>query len=535
MKGWLIFQGLETRYFHLRRQSETGQISSQQLLAAAQQLRTQDDQGAWWQMRPEDGTWQRWNRSAWATAIPPHLTGPQTLVDFLYVLLKELFKGLLWKLPISIGTALVVWTTHTVLVVGLNEGLLPGKNALLDMILTLPGQLVPGIIFWFTLACLVSLILARIIRQGFKQVLLSMTETPAWIEYSLSEAEGNVIISLLVGCALALLLGVIVGNRLVSFLLVMVALGALISQEGSLILWGLRLAWSDGLRLLNRPSRPFNPAWGGLILIGAVFGFMGAVVLPLMPYTGCVGIFLLVGMATLWVLVRQRRRSSALGLLLAPLVMFIHPARVEPITLSDLGVVIAYGILPAWGAFCGTLLGLSLGRWERNHLRTEPGKAVPAPREIRLQSQVLSSPAPASSFAQPPSPPPAAEQIILQGQAAFDVLDRLNMIKRVTTSQGSRYFPVALEPQGPVSALAYFLDEQGFLTSQLAIGYLPPVPAPEHIEREIHAEEGLSPAEEAESSQPEEASQLEAPSPDGSEIAQEIPDDLHPPGLKQDR
>jgi len=419
--------------------------------------------------------------------------------------------------------------------VGVNDGLPSGKNALLDMVLTLPGQLTAGIIFWFMLAYLVSFTLVRVIAPGFKQVILQMTETPAWIEYSLSSSEGNAIISLLLGCGLALLFGVIVGNRLVSFLLLMMTLGALISQDKSLILWALRLAWSDGLRLINRPSRPFNPAWGGLILIGSIFGFMGAVVLPLMPYTGCVGIFLLVVLVTLLVLVRQGHRSQGMGLLLVPLLMLAYPARAGQITFSELWVVIAYGILPAWGAFCGTLLGLSLGRWERSGSRIELDAVEPAQRKLSAQSQARSSPMPASALAQPLSQPPPDEMVILKGQPALDILDRLSMIKRVTTPQGGRYLPVSLEPQGPVAAVAYFLDEQGYLIPQLAIAYSPPTPASEQIELEMQSYESQLPAEAEEVSQPSAEIQPETPPSEAGEISRAIANDLHPPEVDQDQ
>jgi hypothetical protein len=529
MKSWIIFQDLETRYFILRRQFKIGEITSQQYFTESQHLRIRDGQGVWWQMRPEDGNWLCWNGSSWEPAIPPHLTGPQTLVDFIYVLLKELFKGLLWKLPISIGAALVVWATHTVLVVGVNDGLPSGKNALLDMVLTLPGKLAPGIIFWFMLACLISIIMVRVITPGFKQVILQITETPAWIEYSLSGSEGNAIISVLLGCGLALLFGVIVGNRLVSFLLLLMALGALISQDKSLILWALRLAWSDGLRLINRPPRPFNPAWGGLILIGSIFGFMGAVVLPLMPYTGCVGIFLLVMLVTLLVLARQGHRSQRMGMLLVPLLLLAHPVRAGPITFSELWVVIAYGILPAWGAFCGTLLGLSLGRWERSGSRMELDAVDPAQRQLSAQSQAWSNSMPANALAQPLSQPPSDDMVILKGQPALDILDRLSMIKRVATPQGGRYLPVTLEPQGPVAAIAYFLDEQGYLIPQLAIAYSPPTPASEQLELEMQSYESQLSAEAEEVSQPSAENQPETPPSEAGEIA----NDLHPPEMDQ--
>lgn len=494
MKSWTIFQDIEARYFTLHRQFEKKHITAQQLSAAAQQLRVQDDQGIWWQMRPEDGAWLRWNGISWDAVLPPHLWGPQTLVDFMLSILRDLFKGILWKIPLSFGVASVVWAIHTALIVGPNGGLISGKNALLDMILVLPGSLVTGALFWMVLAGLSVTILRRVSRQGLNQTFQNMTTAPTWVEYSLSGSEGNVLITLLSGCALALLLGVVFGNRLVSFLLVVMSLGALIAQTESLLLRFLRLAWSDGLRLLNRPPRPFNPAWGGLMIIGAVFGFMGAVVLPLMPYTGCAGVFLITGMVILLALLRQGNRigNAILLLIFIPLVEAANQPQVREITPTNLWVVIIYGILPACGAFCGLYVGLTLGGWDS----ISPPKstsAVPASRFVEAGSKSPPIHLPASPLAQPPPPLPSDAPVILKGQPAMDVLVRLGMVRRVITPQGGRYLPVDLDPHEPVSAIAYFQDEQGYLNPTLAIAYSPPASVPDSVELDVDLSKDLLP------------------------------------------
>jgi hypothetical protein len=109
------------------------------------------------------------------------------------------------------------------------------------------------------------------------------------------------------------------------------------------------------------------------------------------------------------------------------------------------------------------------------------------------------------------------------------------MIKRVTTPQGGLYLPVALEPQGPVAAIAYFLDEQGTLLPQLAIAYLPPTPAPEQIELEMQSYESPSSAENVEASQPSAEIQPEAPPSEVLEKSSEISPDFHPPEMDQDQ
>lgn len=471
MKGWIIFQESEAHYFTLRRRFDARQITEQQLSAAVQQYRIQDAQGVWWQMRPQDGAWLRWTGVSWQVASPSHLYGPQTLADFVLSIFKSLFKGLLWKLPLSAGAALAVWTLHTALIVVIDGGLASGTNALLNMILTLPESLASGLLFWSALSFLLALSLARVFKQGLNPLIQNAITTPAWIEYALAGSQGNILIALFSGWVLALFLDVIIGNRLVSFILMVMSLGALISQEDSFLLRLLRLAWSDALRLLNRSPMPFHPAWGALVIIGAVFGFMSAVVLPLMPYTGCVGAFLLSGVVLLLVLLKQGNRLGSaflLGLSI-PLAYLAIPAQAAQTDTFEFWRAIAYGILPAFGAFCGAHLGLTLGIWD-GFVQPLPTSAQPVSRLVQLRPEPLPIQRPAS----PPPWRPANEPIVLKGQSALDVLVRLGMVKRVITPQGGRYLPVDLDPQGPISAIAYFLDEQGYLKTTLAIAYQPP-------------------------------------------------------------
>jgi hypothetical protein len=86
--------------------------------------------------------------------------------------------------------------------------------------------------------------------------------------------------------------------------------------------------------------------------------------------------------------------------------------------------------------------------------------------------------------------------VIIQGQPALDVLVRLGMAKRVVTPQGGRVLPLNLDPHSPVSAIAYFLDEQGYLKPEIAIAYSPPAAVPEGGEMSLE-ESGLPRAAEA--------------------------------------
>lgn len=493
MKSQVIFEETEIRYFSLRRQFEARRISADQLTTAAWQLRFQDSQGVWWYIRGDDGAWQRWNGVSWEMAIPPHRKGPQTLADLILAVGKQSVKGIFWKLPLAAGVSLVVWAIHTAILVSEEGGLAAWQDTFPALLLALPGSLAAGTLFWMVLAGLVACIASRVAKQGVNQSLEQFATTPAWLEYALSHSGENALISLLSGTTAALCLGVLLGNRLVSFLLVMAALGALAAQTDSLLLRTLRLAWSDAFRLVNRPQVPFNPAWGALGITGAIFGFMGAVILPFMPYAGCGGVFLLSGMIFFLALLKKENRRVGtyvwLGLLLW-IAAGTSPAQASSATLAELGKMIAYGFLPACGAFAGVLVGLALGLFEPDLPMPNAAPlwgAVPS----RPVSRLASGQQPERFPAHPISVPSSPAQVIIQGQPALDVLVRLGMAKRVVTPQGGRVLPMNLDPHSPVSAIAYFLDEQGYLKPEIAIAYSPPAAAPEG--GEMSPEESGSP------------------------------------------
>jgi len=62
-------QEAEAIYRTLRRQLDGGTITREQFSSKVNDLRYQDNQGDWWQIRAEDGTWMQWTGSAWET--PP--------------------------------------------------------------------------------------------------------------------------------------------------------------------------------------------------------------------------------------------------------------------------------------------------------------------------------------------------------------------------------------------------------------------------------------------------------------------------------
>jgi hypothetical protein len=58
-------QQAETSYRAARKQLGTGQITIEEYNRILSELRYQDNNGTWWAINPEDGSWLKWNGEEW--------------------------------------------------------------------------------------------------------------------------------------------------------------------------------------------------------------------------------------------------------------------------------------------------------------------------------------------------------------------------------------------------------------------------------------------------------------------------------------
>src|SRR5262245_16304595 len=65
------FGRLETEFFFLLGQRETGRLGAEAFRRAVEGLRVQDDLGRWWCIDPASQTWLIYQDAAWWPATPP--------------------------------------------------------------------------------------------------------------------------------------------------------------------------------------------------------------------------------------------------------------------------------------------------------------------------------------------------------------------------------------------------------------------------------------------------------------------------------
>ncbi|MBN1667131.1 MAG: hypothetical protein JW862_08575 [Anaerolineales bacterium] len=404
------FQEAEQNFLRLQQQYANRQLDQQKFYQLVAQARVQDQQGGWWQINPQDGSWLKWNGQEWVPAQAPHQPStpqrvaparapqvrppasggqqlasqpgsqvrparppvhaspskktpapPQTLAQFFGLMLKGMLKGMLIKLPLALAAGLFVWILHTYLLVGPNGGFAPGTNRMLDSVLALNDRIAKGTLFWTLLMMLVSLGIARLFRPGPLNLAKKIFSTPSWIIASLKRS-GLVGTALLLGLgALTIVLGVIQGNRLNNLLLGFLVFGSVIAQRESVLGFASKLAWSDFGRLFKIKRWPaFDFAWVATGLTGATLGFFAATILPFAPYCSCASALILLGIMVALIIVKKSGVAAGTGVLI--ITVFLAAALIAtPALADDGGWEEAGGTFISWIQSQGAMIAIALG------------------------------------------------------------------------------------------------------------------------------------------------------------------------------
>ncbi len=331
------------------------------------------------------------------TAQSVSARAPETLGQFVVLLIRNMIRRWPIKLLLAGGVALVTWVLHTYLLVVANEGFAAGTNATLDLILALSDRVFSGTIFWTLLAALVVTAFFRVVSYGLGNTVRSVIETPGWLWAALTQLTVWAAPLFFAGYLAGLIAGAIINNRLISLQFALLGVGILIARQTSVLFNILRLGWSDAQRLMKlEKSREFNYYWAGLVVLGALWGLIGAavqewvearlaftiissfswVVYPLV--CGCTSVFFL-GFLALALTRRPKGGGDKATLALAVLIPLALALLVAPVYADDggwaesgstlggwirsegAGTAVAMGFLPAMGAGLGVLAGSLLG------------------------------------------------------------------------------------------------------------------------------------------------------------------------------
>lgn len=326
------FKEATDSYRSLKKQLSARQITPEEFAEKVNAFRVQHSDGSWWQIRQADGAWLKWDGTAWLESPPPS-TGraaavgqktsrqdaPQTLAQLFLLILRQMPKAMLKRLPLMIVLALAVWALHTYLLVVVNEGFAPGTNPVLDEVLVLEdSRTITGTLFWIAVGIIVPATLMQMYRLGLGKFTSQLSSTPSWMTDSYRRAGLPAMSLLLGGGAVALLLGSVVGNWLLSFL---VAFGIFVTlktwREGFLYIIA-RLGWSDWQRWFrqSKSRSDLNYTKASVAMSGVTLGFVVAAILSILPMSPWTGLGITAVLVVAVFLSRQRQLGAAAGILL---------------------------------------------------------------------------------------------------------------------------------------------------------------------------------------------------------------------------
>jgi hypothetical protein len=369
---------------------DAGRISDQQLREAMARLRCQDDAGAWWQLRPDDGAWLRWDGAAWAPATPltaaaaqqaaaPVSGAPQTLGQLAKQIGKGVIKSIPKKIALVVGVFVAVWFIHSVVMVYLNQGWGSATNWFYGSMVVIRGGEFGGALFWMLFMMLVTTLITRLRKGGLSSDLATVPHAIGQAFASPGKwgrplALGCAAATVLIGFAVIAVLpirGPYTPNRLVYLLAAILLLLSLSSGDKAFIFLVSRLAWSDVQRWRKiRPARPFDKSVAVLGIVGIGGGFLLTAALPFLPVSGVLAVLLLVVAAVVMARAKGPAASAGVFLLLSGAAMLLgadhaladdtggseYDSFAQMAAAPEFRVAITMSVLAGLGAVLGALL-----------------------------------------------------------------------------------------------------------------------------------------------------------------------------------
>lgn len=338
---------VQAEYYRLKWQHEANLIPRNAFEDQVNAMRFLDGQGTIYQIDIEDGSWLRWDGTAWVPhgskpgivrskpvdqASSPSSVGlypaagrqpapvrqiqlqkakrpPESLPGLLFLIIKSFIvnlpKTFLIQLIKLAAAFVLVILVHTWLVVVRNEGFNLDWANPFTSITNLPGSYRTVTLFWGFAAFFLTNVIMRLIKSPV-QFFMEIASIPFDITSGIKQAGQAAPSAFLLPMGLTLVATLLIQGPYLILLYALIVFFSFIAREKGFFYHLFRLGWQDWQKLFHtaQSGKAANPGCVGLSVLGVSLGFLLSYFLPFKPY----GAFLVLAMfIALIVLIRKKR------------------------------------------------------------------------------------------------------------------------------------------------------------------------------------------------------------------------------------
>lgn len=267
---------------------------------------------------------------------------PESLLEFIVIIIKAYITGIpsiIKSMIISvIFSAVVTNAIHFYLMGWVNNGWNNAGNPWLDPMIFLTGQGPAKVmLFYFMVTYLFWWVIGMFRSRGVGSTVKMIATSPIWIVKSLTSIGFAVFPMLMGGLAVSFVMGLTVLTNPTAITMFLMMITVLISQEESLIVMGLQLAFKDVSGLVKRGNEPRIPSAHvpSAAIIGAGVGF-GYIAFLKPSATVIAGIAVLSVAGLVYMFIRNRR-SPEVAIVATLFVLLSAVAVMSPRVFADDG------------------------------------------------------------------------------------------------------------------------------------------------------------------------------------------------------
>jgi len=255
------FDEVSQQHLALKQKLNSNIITRSEYEATLNNLIAVAPDGKRWQIDPQAGTWvEVGSGKAQEVQRKRESPGPETLLQLLALMGKNMVKSLPKLILIGLFMSLLTWVLHTYIIAVINDGLMfVSNNNVVNAVVRLQSGDNPfrGVsAFWGVIGYFVTSFLFRASSFGLKKWSEGIVSLPDNIKTSVNNRKNGAWSSIILGASLALLIALLFNNFMLSWVLAFGLLLVMTARFESMEMVVLKLGLGDLQKIIKRQMVP---------------------------------------------------------------------------------------------------------------------------------------------------------------------------------------------------------------------------------------------------------------------------------------